>query len=539
MLGREGGVVGKALSDESLRPFTGGNRQSKIPGAHRRWPRELSHSTFDGGPGLWGSLDFPPMRRLYPRSFPRLLAVGFTLVALPLVFALVNNAISVDRVANRSQNAVYQAVQATQSSRRLVQMLAALERTARQIVILGDRSLLDAYAASRRQFQQTVAEFDRLPLDAEQKTALGGIVRGEAEVFSELSGEGAKSARLKDVVGRFDVLAAQAQAIVASSNLQIDREVEAMRATADQAQRITFWQLLALIPVAVFLVIGFSILITRPIRQVDAAIRRLGSGEFRVPVSVSGPQDLEQLGERLEWMRRELIDLEEQKNRFLRQVSHELKTPLTALREGAELLSEEAVGKLTPEQREVAEILRHKSVELQKLIEDLLSFGASQFRKVTVDLEPVEIPNIVERVASDQSLAARARGITLQIAAEDIMLPADPEKIRVVLDNLLSNAIKFSPQGGIVDLAARRNGNVLELSVIDQGPGIAPDERQRIFDPFYQGRLAGGGPVGGTGIGLSVVKEYVFAHGGSVEVVDARRGAHFRVRIPLRRTEAA
>ena len=179
--------------------------------------------------------------------------------------------------------------------------------------------------------------------------------------------------------------------MVARSNALIDREVEAMRDTADRAQRITFWQLLALVPVVMFLVIGFSILITRPIRQIDAAIRRLGGGQFRVPVAVSGPQDLEQLGERLEWMRRELLDVEEQKNRFLRQVSHELKTPLTALREGAELLSEEAVGKLTPEQREIAEILRHNSVELQKLIEDLLSFGASQFRKVTVDLEPVDI----------------------------------------------------------------------------------------------------------------------------------------------------
>src|SRR5262249_50630619 len=148
------------------------------------------------------------------------------------------------------------------------------------------------------------------------------------------------------------------------------------RTTADQAQRITFWQLLALIPVVAFLAIGFSILITRPIRQVDAAIRRLGAGQFRAPVAVSGPQDLQQLGGRVEWMAHGLLDLDEQTNRFLRQVSHGRKTRWTALREGAELLSEEAVGKLTAEQREIAEILRHNSVELQKLIEDLLSFGA-------------------------------------------------------------------------------------------------------------------------------------------------------------------
>jgi len=475
----------------------------------------------------------------YPRSFPRLLAVGFTLVALPLVFALVNSAVSVDRLANRSQNAVYQAVQATQSGRRLAQQLTALERTARQMAILDDRTLLDTYAANRRQFAQAVAEFANLPLDAEQKAALDGIVRGEAAAFNALSGPGPKSSEAEVAVASFVGLSEQAQVLVARANAQIDREVEAMRDTADRAQRITFWQMLAVAPVVVFLVIGFSILISRPIRQIDAAIRRLGGGQFRVPVAVHGPQDLEQLGERLEWMRRELIDVEEQKNRFLRQVSHELKTPLTALREGAELLSEEAVGKLTPEQREIAEILRHNSVELQKLIEDLLSFGASQFRKVTVDLGPVDIREVIGRVAEDQRLAIRARGLTLDVAAEDVMIPADSEKLRVVIDNLLSNAVKFSPPGGAIGMSARYDGDALELDVTDQGPGIPPAERARIFDPFYQGSQAGAGPLRGTGIGLSVVKEYVFAHGGSVEVLDSERGAHLRIRLPLIRSEAA
>ena len=478
-------------------------------------------------------------QRYYPRSFPRLLLIGFTLVALPPVFALVNNAISIDRLANRSQNEVYQAVQASQSSRRLAQLLAALERTARQIAILDDRSLLDAYVINRRQFEQTVAEFARLPVDTPQRAALDRIIEGEAAIYAALSRPGASGAALKPALERFESLSEQAQVVVTRANAQIDREVEAMRATADQAQRITFWQLLALIPVVVFLVTGFSILITRPIRQVDAAIRRLGTGQFRVPVAVSGPEDLEQLGERLEWMRRQLLELEEQKNRFLRHVSHELKTPLTALREGANLLAEGAVGKLTPQQAEITEILRHNSVVLQKLIEDLLSFGASQFRKVMVDLEPVEIRRVVERVAADQALAARARGLSFDTEIEDVMLAADPEKLRVVLDNLVSNAVKFSPERERVRIVARLDGEALELDVIDQGQGIPPAERARIFDPFYQGAQVGAGPVRGTGIGLSVVKEYVFAHGGSVEVLDSRRGAHFRVRLPLEQSGAA
>ncbi len=215
----------------------------------------------------------------YPRSFPRLLAVGFTLVALPLVFALVNNAVSVDRLANRSQNAVYQAVQATQSGRRLAQQLTALERTARQIVILDDQSLLDAYAANRRQFEQAVAEFANLPLDAgAEERARGHRPRRGGGLRRAVRRRARRAPRPEIAVERFIGLSEQAQALVARSNAQIDREVEAMRDTADRAQRITFWQLLALVPVVVFLVIGFSILITRPIRQIDAAIRRLGGG---------------------------------------------------------------------------------------------------------------------------------------------------------------------------------------------------------------------------------------------------------------------
>ena len=478
------------------------------------------------------------MKFLYPRSFPRLLVVGFTLVALPLVFALVNNAISVDQLANRSQNAVYQAVQATQSGRRLAQTLTPLERAARQMVILDDRAMLDSYILARRQFEQALRDLARLPFGEEQKGELDEIVMIESGVFAVLSLPTATPAQLAAAVEKFDDLSERAQSMVGRSSELIDREVEAMRATADQARRITFWQLLALIPVVVFLAVGFSILISRPITQIDAAIRRLGAGHFRVPVSVAGPQDLEQLGERLEWMRRELIDVEEQKNRFLRQVSHELKTPLTALREGAELLSEEAVGKLKPEQREIAEILRHNSIELQKLIEDLLSFGAGQFRRVTADLVPVDVREIIKRVADDQRLALRARGLTLDVDAADVMIPADSEKLRVVLDNLLSNAVKFSPQGGRIRLAARLDGDAFEFDVTDQGPGVPPEERVRIFDPFYQGRHHGAGPVSGTGIGLSVVKEYVFAHGGSVEVVDSNEGAHLRVRLPLEWSDA-
>src|SRR5262245_54696761 len=169
------------------------------------------------------------MRLYYPRSFPMLLGAGLTLIALPLIFALINNAISVDQLANRSQNAVYQAAQATQSSRRLAELITALERTARQIVILSDHALIEDYRAYRQRFEQAVAGLGLLPLDVEQKRALDAIVREEKEIFATLSDPAAGPAQLAAAVNRFPDLADHAQVITSRSSASIDREVDAMR----------------------------------------------------------------------------------------------------------------------------------------------------------------------------------------------------------------------------------------------------------------------------------------------------------------------
>jgi two-component system sensor histidine kinase GlrK len=480
------------------------------------------------------------MRSYYPRSFLKLLLVGFTLIAAPLVVALITSAVAVDRLANRSQTTVYEAAQATQSSRRLIELMTAMERSARQLVILGDRSVLDAYQISRAQFLQTAAQFAGLPFDAAQRADLEAIVGQEQAIFDVLTDPAAPPEALQKQVVRFVELSARAQAIVTKSNQLIDREVEALRENADRAQHVMLWQAFALIPVVIFLVIGFAVLISRPIGQIDAAIRELGRGKFDIPVEVSGPEDLEYLGDRLEWMRRQLFGLEQQKNRFLQQISHELKTPLTALREGAQLLSDDVVGKLTPDQREIAQILRDNSIELQRRIEELLNYGSIQFHKPELELAAVSPQQILKRVTDGQKLALQAKNILLHAPQTDFVLTADAEKLRVILDNLLSNAIKFSPEGGSITIEMSRDADHFAIHVIDDGPGISAADEPKVFEPFYQGRIQGSGPVKGTGLGLSIVKEYAVAHGGSADVVavDAGRGAHVRVQLPLVQADA-
>ena len=478
------------------------------------------------------------LRLYYPNSFLKLLLVGFAVVALPLVAALVNNAVSVDRLAGQSQKAVYQAVQAARNCRMLVEQLTAMERSARQFMILGDRNILERLDASDRQFEETAGQLQKLSLGQEQLNLLNRLVVGTQNLHRRIVSDEMDRIRIKEAVEDFVDLSDLAKTLDAQGAALVDREVQSMQEVAERAQRIVAWQLLGLLPVAFLLVLGFTPLIAKPIRQIDAAIRRLGEGAFSEKIAVEGPQDLEHLGKQLDWLRLRLVELEEQKTRFLRHVSHELKTPLTALREGAELLSEERVGPLNGNQREISGILCHNSVRLQKLIEDLLNYHSVQFQKTDLNISSVQIKTIITKVVHAQKLAMVTNRLRLELVCPSISLEADAEKLRIIVDNLISNAVKFSPAGGRIRIAVSQQGEQVILDVADSGPGIAPEDRDKVFDAFYQGQIKHAGHVQGTGLGLSIAWEYTSAHQGTIKIIDNPAGsAHFQVSFPKVRRE--
>ena len=478
-------------------------------------------------------LDFP--QRYYPRSFLSLLLLAFALVAAPLVVAFYNAAVYVEQLAGQSQTAVSQAAQASRGSRLLVEQTTALERVVRQYLILDDEELLNDYARLRANFKANTSELSLQPLDEPQLNELNSAIDKEQGLYEQLLGKPKAAADKKALVEGYGVLSELARDVLNTSNALIDREVESMRRTGERAQRTLWLQLAATIPLGILLAVGVTLLIARPIRQLDQAIRRLGAGEFEGDIRVGGPADLKYLGSRLDWLRQRLIELEQQKRLFLRHVSHELKTPLTALREGSELLVEGTAGPLSPGQREIVEILRQKSVQLQQLIEGLLNYHRAQESVGRLELAEVRFDRVVEQVLDDHRLAVQARGIRTDLRLDPVILEADEEKLRAVVANLVSNAVKYSPDEGMISLALRREGDEAVFDVKDAGPGILPEDHDRIFDWFYQGEDVHRGRLRGSGLGLAIAREFVIAHGGKIEVVkDPAAGAHFRVTLAVR-----
>jgi two-component system sensor histidine kinase GlrK len=476
-------------------------------------------------------LDFA--QSYYPRSFLGLLLLAFFLVAAPLIVAFYNAAVYVEQLAGQSQTAVSQAAQASRGSRLLVEQTTALERVVRQYLILDDEELINDYSRLRANFKANTSELSLQPLDEVQLSELNNTIDMEQTLYEQLIRKPATPQEKTALVGGYMVLSDLARNVLNTSNALIDREVESMRKTGERAQRILWLQLAATIPLGVLLAIGVTIFIARPIRQLDLAIRRLGAGEFEGTIRVVGPADLEYLGGRLDWLRQRLIELEQQKRLFLRHISHELKTPLTALREGSELLIEGTAGALSPGQREIVEILRQKSSQLQRLIEDLLNYHRVQESVGRLDLKEVRFDRVVEQALEDHRLVAQARRIRANLRLDPFTLHADEDKLRAVVANLVSNAIKYSPDEGMISLALRQQGDEAVLDIGDAGPGVPIEDREKIFDWFYQGEGAPRGRLRGSGLGLAIAREFVLAHGGRIEILqESGPGAHFRVTLP-------
>lgn len=473
------------------------------------------------------------MHLYYPSSFLKLILAAFALVTLPLILSTTHGTVSVSRLSDQSEDAVRRAVLATQSSWMLVQQLTAMERLARQLVVLGDASLLEDYRKSRAQFLETVQALSTLSLEPRQRTQLDQLASRESAVYQALRRNADDGEAARKAVEQFAPMSELAQSILSDSGRIINLEMNALQTSAAETRRSLVLESLSVIPVALLLAGGFAFVIARPIRQIDGAIHRLGRGEFDRSVAVSGPKDLQNLGSRLEWLRTRLLDLEAQRSKLLHHVSHELKTPLAALREGTQLLTDGVVGSPTPQQAEVLQILRQSTLQLQKRIEDLLNFKLTQARGGPVSRTPVALDQVLAKALRSHHLAMRRSALQLEQEVAPVAVMGEESELLAVVDNLLSNAVKYSPHGAVIRVRLRRDGPLAVLDVIDQGPGIQPDEREQVFEAFFQGRAAQEGNVAGTGLGLAIAREHVLAHGGSIEVVDGRAaGAHLRVALP-------
>jgi len=468
----------------------------------------------------------------YPGSFLKLLLIGFAFAIFPLLWAFTNANIAFDKLAEQSEITIYNAVRTTRAARTLQEQVYLMERSIRQYYVLQDDALFKNYKQAGSKFDSAIVELQQLTTPPPQLEKINAL-RQQTRQLNQLimNSIGTQTTQL-DFLDTFSQLTQQIEVIIEENNQAIDKTSSQLTLAAKKTQRNLFIQSLVLIPLALLVAGCIAFMLARPIRRMDKAIKALGEGRYDQEISIDGPGNLRLLGQRLDWLRAELKELNEQKQQFLRHISHELKTPLTAIREATELLNDGIGGTLSVQQAEITHILRDNTIRLQRMIENLLNYTKLESIQLKLNLQQISLPDLITKVIDAHELSIRNKQLGIETVFNLNQITADHEKLTIIIDNLISNAVRYSPDLGHIKIRTGEDKNRFIIEVIDNGPGLDKADQEKLFSTFYRGTNLHKSLISGSGLGLAITKDLVDAHNGSIELIPSNQGAHFVVTLP-------
>jgi two-component system sensor histidine kinase BaeS len=301
-----------------------------------------------------------------------------------------------------------------------------------------------------------------------------------------------------------------------------------------------FWVLAIMMGLmATIISLGLSWYLLKPVKKLTEGTQALARREFEARVEIESRDELGQLAEDFNHMAETLESFENQRRQWLSDISHELGTPLSVLRGEIEAI-QDGVREMTPER---LESLHDEVMQLNRIVEDLKLINRAEAGALELRKEEFSAVELLSRTAS--SFQTRFETHQIQVTRDfgqtlDIMIQADPDRIRQVFENLMENVIRHGDGPAILSLSARKANSQLELSLCDNGPGVDPKMLPHLFDRFFRADESRSRVSGGSGLGLAICKNLVEAHGGQIEAQENRpRGLCIRLTLPLIQKEAS
>jgi len=290
--------------------------------------------------------------------------------------------------------------------------------------------------------------------------------------------------------------------------------------------------------VAIFLGLLLTWQLTDPVRKLTAAAQGIAGGDLSQRVDIKSKDEIGALGRTFNEMAENLSHAEELRRNMTADIAHELRSPLSVIRGNLEAILD---GVFQPTKENVASI--HKqAILLSRLVDDLQELALADAGQLRIECEPTDLASLIRRTIGGISAGAEQDSISIaEDVAEDLLIVnVDPQRLSQVLGNLLDNAVRHSPQGGTITVRAANAGAGVQVDVTDQGPGLRPEELSLVFERFYRGDKARARATGGSGLGLTIVKQLVEAHGGKVWAQSGENeGATFSFTLPLHPPQAA
>ncbi len=462
---------------------------------------------------------------------------GFILVIIPLVFAIVFTLIEVTHYTEKSQKTLFQTVKITENIRAIHTRLISMERSVRQFQVLKEVELLKVYQENREKLLDVLNNLKKQELEPLLIKNIEVLQETENKLYQDIVFN-LKDNQLQSTeidLNVFDQLSRQAKQLLSEGEGKVSKETNALSVAGQQVKEKLFISALSSIVVALFFALIFVNLLTRPIKRIRQAIHKLGETGFEKPIYIKGTHDLASLGERLEWLRQKLNQVELEKQQFIRNVSHELKTPLATLKEGADLLADNVVGELNSEQQEIVQLMKLGNIKINDLVDNLLEYQRTISTQVHLNYSVFDLKILITRITREYQLPILSKSIILKSNIGSIHIKADYDKLRIIISNLVSNAVKFSPKNSTLSLCLNLYQQEIQLKIEDQGPGITKEIEPLIFEDFYLGSSPGSWKIKGSGLGLALVRHYLDMHKGSIQLLPANKeycGARFLLHLP-------
>lgn len=263
---------------------------------------------------------------------------------------------------------------------------------------------------------------------------------------------------------------------------------------------------------------------TSPLRQMTAAARAMARGDYSLRVRATSRDEIGQLATAFNQMAADLGAADEYRRGLIGNVSHELRTPITAL----QAVLENVVDGVVEPDPQTMRMALSQTERLGELVTNLLDLSRVEGGAIPLQISRFDVDEFLREAVEHVSVSATGVPVAVKVSPPDLKAVADPARLRQVVVNLVDNAIRHSPARGRVSVLATREASGLRIEVTDQGPGIAPAERERVFERFTRGATSDGG----TGLGLAIARWAVELHGGAIEVMDTESGCRIRVSIP-------
>ncbi len=467
---------------------------------------------------------------------------SFLIVILPLIIAIFYTVSEVGNYTRKSQTTLFKAVHETESTRIIHERLNSMERNMRQIQLFGKSVFYTLYEQNRYKFLNQMTSLSQQKVDKQLSNQLQLLKNNENTlhryILNKLKDENSKLTQ--EDINSFDHLTKQAKILLDDAEQRISKKAALLSSSAESFTKQFIYLAIFSILLALFLALLFVRLLTRPINDIALAIRSLGNEGFERAIAIRGPKDLQQLGDQLEWLRLKLGSLEHEKKQFIRNVSHELKTPLATLKEGTDLLSENVVGELNAEQQDIIQLMKIGNITIKDLVENLLEYQRSISTKIIFNRSTFILETLVIRITEEYELLLRSKNITLISNLDSTNINADYEKLKIIISNIFSNALKYSPPNSSIRLTLSSDDNIVTLMIEDQGIGINKDIEKLMFTEFFRGNPASDWKIKASGLGLALVKHYIDIHNGSVKLLPSSLeycGARFAIHLPQNKNQ--